>query len=221
MKQPSCALVRLLNQGAKLTKVDNIDWNLISAIHLDPVGGVAGDMFVAAMIDALPELWPECEQAIRTIEPPADVTASATAYTDGVLSGSRFNVGGTSETAQSGNHDHHHKHEAHSTAGHGHTQWHDIRQRLEQSRLAEGVTKVAIDIFSRLARAEASVHAIAVDDVVFHEVGAWDSIVDIVASAAIIDRLSHCFLVGRYTAIGQWSGSHGPWHAADTGAGNR
>ena len=96
MKQPSCAPVQLLNQGAKLTKVENIDWNLISTIHLDPVGGIAGDMFVAAMIDALPELWPECEQGDQDNRTSCRRNCiSVAAYTDGVLSGSRFNVGGT------------------------------------------------------------------------------------------------------------------------------
>ena len=36
----------------------------ISAIHLDAVGGVAGDMFVAALLDVRPELWPQCQAAL-------------------------------------------------------------------------------------------------------------------------------------------------------------
>ena len=57
--------------------------------------------------------------------------------------------------------------------------------------IAEGSewTFDALDIFERLAQAEARVHDRPVDEVSFHEVGAWDSIADIVAGACLIDAL--------------------------------
>ena len=181
-----------------LTQVDNIGYNLITAIHLDPVGGVAGDMFVAAMVNALPGLWPDCARAVEAVDPPTGLTASVIDFTDGVLCGARFEVSGTNDADSSSGHTHHHHHHDHhhdhhhSADGHGHTRWSDIRDRLQRAPLTPGVKQVALEIFSRLAKAEATVHGLAVDDVMFHEVGAWDSIVDIVASAVIIDRLSHC-----------------------------
>ena len=169
-----------------MAKTDEITTAAIEAIHLDAVGGIAGDMFVAAMLDALPSAWEPCQRAIAAMEPPADVAATISDHNDGVLTGRRFNVSGVA-------HDHHHDQGHGHDHTHGaHRSWREIRQRLETADLKPTERDIAIDIFARLATAEAAVHGIAPDDVTFHEVGAWDSIIDIVAAAAIIAQLAHC-----------------------------
>ncbi|MCZ7555250.1 MAG: nickel pincer cofactor biosynthesis protein LarC [Bacteroidia bacterium] len=67
--------------------------------------------------------------------------------------------------------------------------WSDIRALIEQSVLSARVKQRALDIFSALAQAEAQVHGCAVDDVHFHEVGAVDSIIDIVGTAICLELL--------------------------------
>ena len=61
--------------------------------------------------------------------------------------------------------------------------WRAIRELITASRLSDAVKRRALDVFGRLAVAEAAAHGVEVDDVHFHEVGAVDSIVDIVGTA--------------------------------------
>ena len=72
----------------------------------------------------------------------------------------------------------------------GHRDLRDIEAILARSGLAENVRKTSLDIFRRLAAAEAGVHGQDIDDVHFHEVGATDAIVDIVGAAVCFHRLS-------------------------------
>src|SRR5262245_40242657 len=67
--------------------------------------------------------------------------------------------------------------------GHAHRAYADIRAMLAASSLAPRARDMALAIFARLAEAEARVHGVAADAVTFHEVGALDSIADIVGTA--------------------------------------
>ena len=141
--------------------------------HLDPVGGVAGDMFVAALLDMEPDSTVATLAAIRDSGLDPSVAVSHDDFNDGVLTGSRFTVGKPECT-------HHHAH------------WSAIKKNLSDSALSPAVTDRAIAIFADLAEAEAKVHNKAVSDVAFNEVGAWDSIADIVAAAYLIESLGPC-----------------------------
>ena len=142
-------------------------------IHLDPVGGIAGDMFAAAMLNAMPEHALPLQQAIGGLVLPDSVKAKLIPHDDGTLTGARFDV---SLPKPDGEHDHDHR------------SYREIRRYLDGSALDEAVRSRALAIFRALAEAEAQVHGYAVDDVTFHEIGAWDSIVDIVAAAFLIER---------------------------------
>jgi hypothetical protein len=143
-------------------------------IHLDPVGGIAGDMFIAALLDVWPDMAAELVASIHAAGLSDAVKIHVWRDRDAVLTGSRFRVDQNAST---------------SSEGHRHTHFHDIRVMLKGSSLASAVTDRAVDIFRILAEAEASVHGVPVDDVAFHEVGATDSIADIVGAAYLIDAL--------------------------------
>ena len=74
-------------------------------------------------------------------------------------------------------------------AGHPHRTLKNVKALLEESTLDDAVRDMALRVFERLAAAEAAVHGVPIKDVHFHEVGAVDSIVDIVGAAIGLERL--------------------------------
>jgi uncharacterized protein (TIGR00299 family) protein len=145
-------------------------------IHLDPLGGIAGDMFVAALLHFRPDLEAGLTRTIALCPLIEDVEVAVEPHHDGVLTGRRFVArrrGGGGE--------------AHGA--HDHVDWRSIRAALTASRLDAATLDHAIAIFSHLAAAEARIHGVDPGEVCFHEVGAWDSIADIVAAAWLIGEI--------------------------------
>lgn len=77
----------------------------------------------------------------------------------------------------------------HEHDGHHHRAWSDIRSMIESADLPERVRTRSLAVFAVLADVEAKIHGVDVDDVEFHEVGAVDSIVDIVGACAALEVL--------------------------------
>jgi pyridinium-3,5-bisthiocarboxylic acid mononucleotide nickel chelatase len=150
--------------------------SLPSFIILDPVGGVSGDMFIAAILDAWPSLTEPVFDALRNSSLPATARVSLVERHSNGLAGRGFVFEGKS-AAPTG---------AYSV----------IRRRLSDADLSAPIRAHALSILRLLAEAEAAVHRVAIDDVHFHELADWDTQADIVAAAAVIDRLAgarwHC-----------------------------
>lgn len=148
-------------------------------LHLDPVGGIAGDMFIAALLDAYPELSAGMDAALAKVGLPPGAHFALLPHHDGILSGRRFELSlpADSATPRAGRH-----HPAHVGLA-------AIRAAIAAMGLDAAVAARAGAIFAVLAEAEAKVHGVSVDEVEFHEVGALDSIADIVGAAWIIEAL--------------------------------
>ena len=86
--------------------------------------------------------------------------------------------------------------------GHDHVRHADIAARLRGAGLDPAVLARALDIFQRLAEAEATLHGVAVDEVEFHEVGAIDSIADVVGAAVGLDYLAPGSVTASAIALG-------------------
>lgn len=89
-------------------------------------------------------------------------------------------------------HEHNHAHGAGSAQDHHHHEHRGIKEItyiIEHSAMTENAKKIALRIFEILAEAESKAHNVPVDQVHFHEVGAVDSIVDIVSVAVCLDDL--------------------------------
>lgn len=162
----------------------------IARVHLDLVGGLAGDMFAAAMADAFPEHVPGLLAQLRKLPAPPQGSIEVVPFTDGVLSGRRFVV------TPDGPYMPGHVHGEDGAHVQGHVAYPEIVARLRAAGLEPAVLEHALAILALLAQAEAAVHGVAVEAVEFHEVGAWDSIVDCVAAAWFIARVD----AGRWTA---------------------
>lgn len=147
-------------------------------IHLDPVGGIAGDMFVAAMLHTFPDLQKGVLAAIRDAGLPAEVRVEVMPFQDFALTGLRFAV---DEPAPA-------QLVASPSGEHNHRAFADIAAALTASALDEKVRARALAIFSLLAKVEGEIHGVATNDVSFHELGGWDSIADIVAAAYLIEQ---------------------------------
>lgn len=150
-------------------------------LHLDPVGGIAGDMFIAALLDAYPELSAGVDAALAKVGLPSGAHYAVLAHHDGVLAGRRFELSLPANSARQHSAQHHPAHVGLAA----------VRAAIAAMGLDAAVAARAGDMFALLAEAEAEVHGVSEDAVEFHEVGALDSIADIVGAAWIIEALGH------------------------------
>ncbi len=163
------------------------------ALYVDPVGGVAGDMLLAALLDLGAPLA-AVEAALSTLPlPPGAFTLSAERVAAGGLDAMRVTVTPAADPVH-----------ARTLA--------DILALLAASGLAPRARERAVRVFERLAAAEARVHAVPVAAVHFHEVGAIDAIVDVAGTAAALEILGVDLL--RFGLLAPGTGviaaAHGP-----------
>lgn len=163
----------------------------MKTLYLDIFSGLSGDMFLGALLDLGVELN-ALQRALRLL--PVDgyhLHAAKGRKSD--ITGTRFEVHlGDTHTHDPG-HDHAHPHghdHAHDHGhGHGHRDHAAIRRLISESTLGDWVKERSLSVFARLAVAEGRIHGVPPDRVHFHEVGAVDSIVDIVGACIALDLL--------------------------------
>lgn len=136
--------------------------------YCDCFSGLSGDMFLGALVDAGLPVETLREQ-IASLNLPEKVELQVEEVRKGALRACSVHV----LVGES----HHHRHLA------------DITAMIEESRLPEQVKRTSTAIFQTLGEAEARVHGTQLEHVHFHEVGALDSIVDIVGAAVGIEAL--------------------------------
>jgi len=152
------------------------------AIHLDVAGGIAGDMFVAAMTDALPALADVVLAELAPVQPAGSAAPAFATGTSGGLRAQRFGLATTQPRTAA------HTHDAAGRDGHG-TAYATLRATIAEAGLAGATRAHALAILDLLAQAEARAHGTDVAHVHFHELADWDSLLDVVAAGAIAARL--------------------------------
>lgn len=146
----------------------------MTLIHLDAVGGIAGDMFVAAVLDAFPELKVRVLADAAAVLPQSAGTPFLQEGQSGAIRALRFGL------PDSGPHHGHHE---------GEGGFSGIVAKIEATALSEGTAARAIAILTILAEAEARIHSVPVERVHFHEIAGWDSLLDVVAAGSIAAAL--------------------------------
>jgi uncharacterized protein (TIGR00299 family) protein len=172
-----------------------------SELYFDCFSGIAGDMTLGALLDlGVPEEAVRGELAKLPVE---HYRLTRERVRRGALVGTKIHVLIDEHEHHHHDHDEHHHHDPrHSHAAHHHhTHYRDIKAMLEKNLDGE-VLRRSLAIFDRIAVVEARLHGVSVEDVAFHEVGAVDSIVDIVGAAAALAWLTPSKITARRVPLG-------------------
>jgi pyridinium-3,5-bisthiocarboxylic acid mononucleotide nickel chelatase len=141
----------------------------VSTLVLEPIGGIAGDMTIAALLH-LGAPRSALDQGLQRLGLPGVSVKTREVEVAGIRA-LHVEVRGAEERDV-------------------HRPWRDIRDLISRAHLPPRAAQLAQSGFALLAKAEARIHGIAPDDVEFHEVGTIDSIVDVVGAALLVDALA-------------------------------
>ena len=180
----------------------------MKTLYLDIFSGIAGDMFIAALIDLGVDAK-KLERELKKLKLDgyhlhigrSEKSAIAGVKFDVHLAhehdhhhGDEPHAGHPHETAcglhvHDHPHEHHHAHHEHEHAHEGQRNFSEIKKLISRSQLSAWVKQKSIAVFQRIADAEGKIHGLPPNEVHFHEVGAVDSIVDIVGAAIALEML--------------------------------
>lgn len=166
----------------------------MKTLYLDCYSGISGDMFAAAMLD----LGADAQGLLETLRclPLGGYHIDIAKKPECGIASTDFDVvlEAAHESAHVGAHEgaHHHTHR----------HWSDIRAMLQESTLAPRVRELSLEIFDIMAKAEGKIHSVSENDVEFHEVGAVDSIVDVVSAAWCMTALAPARVVCSPLTVG-------------------
>lgn len=144
-------------------------------LYIEPFSGISGDMFVGALLDLMSDR-DELFEKIMSLRTHPGFHLSANKVSKNGITALKFDVNVHEDSHY---HDHHH--------GCSISEIYAIINSAQ--KIPQNAKDLAKNIFFRLAKAECKIHGMETDNVHFHEVGAVDSIVDIVFSAMLIKEL--------------------------------
>ena len=156
----------------------------MKTLYINCFAGIAGDMFIGALLNLVPDksILIDGIRKITALDPEE--------YELVIENATRNGIAGVNFDVHLHHHHHEHEHEEHEHhEHHHHRHLADIEAMITASELPERVKVASLRAFSVLAEAEAHVHGTTPDKIHFHEVGAVDSIIDIVGSFILVDAL--------------------------------
>lgn len=174
-----------------------------TTLYLECYSGISGDMTVAALLD-LGATEENLRKTLAQLPLTGYVVRIGRTQKSG-LDACDFDVilEGDAHAEELGGHSHVHSHEHGAYIHtHEHRTWRDIEQMLDKADLKPRVLELSKQMFQIIADAEGKVHGRPAEAVHFHEVGAVDSIVDIVCAAACMEELG----IDRVVVSDIWEG---------------
>ena len=170
-------------------------------LYLEGASGISGDMTVAALLD-LGASREKLDAVLRSM--------NLEGFEYRVSRKSSYGIAGTDFDVILHDH-HHHEHEHEHGHHHEHRNLDDVCAVINRGTMTDGARELAKKIFRIVAEAESKAHGVPVSEVHFHEVGAIDSIVDIVSAAVLIDDLGirECVVTGLAEGSGFVHCQHG------------
>lgn len=170
-------------------------------LYLEGASGISGDMTVAALLD----LGASREKLDAVLK-----SMNLEGFEYQVSRKSSYGIAGTDFDVILHDH-HHHEHEHEHGHHHEHRNLDDVCAVIDRGTMTDGARELAKKIFRIVAEAESKAHGVPVSEVHFHEVGAVDSIVDIVSAAVLIDDLGirECVVTGLAEGSGYVHCQHG------------
>jgi len=156
-------------------------------LYFDCFSGISGDMTVGALRDLGVE-EAVFQDALKALALDGEFHAHFRRDSRQNIAGWKFDVHAHEHGHSHHEGAHHHGHEHHSHHGHGRS-FRQIRELVEKSALTDFVKTRSVAVFQRIAAAEGKIHGLPAEEVTFHEVGAVDSIADIVAACAGLEAL--------------------------------
>ncbi len=155
---------------------------MTKTLYLDCGYGIAGDMTLAALcgLGADAEV---VQQELRKVVNFDFTMAIESVNQHGITANHLTLTFGTEILPPTG-----HRHE-HVRAGHQHNHYAAIKQMIDTSDLNAHVKAMSQKVFATIAAAESKIHGVPLEDVAFHEVGAMDSLIDIIGNCIAIDLL--------------------------------
>ena len=154
----------------------------MKTLYLDIFSGISGDMFIGALIDLGADAR-RLERELKKLKLGGYHLHVARKQKSGIA-GVKFDVhlADAHEHHHNHDHEHDHHHEENRTFA-------EIKKLIGRSALSAWVKKKSVAVFQRIAEAEGKIHGRRPEKVHFHEVGAVDSIVDIVGACIALELL--------------------------------
>ena len=173
----------------------------MKTLYFDCFSGASGDMILGALLDAgLP--LEELRHALGTLGLEARSIEAARVDRAGVAA-TKVRVRTTESTGAAEGHEEVHEPHSHALhATHSHRTLAEIAALIERSALSDAAKSKAKNLFTRLGEVEAAIHQVPLDRVHLHEVGALDSIIDIVGAVHALECLAPDVIVASPLNVG-------------------